>query len=318
MPETRAPHFWGVAPINIAIIKYMGKSDEPTNTAGNLSLSYTSPRFLTRVVLSPSPQAKDILDCRNETGEPFQLSHEGEHKVLKFVSWLKEKMHIEGHVNINSRNEFPLGCGLASSASSFAAITQAMARLAYHQHEEVFDWLQLAHWSRQGSGSSCRSFFAPWALWRGDRMGSCDMNWTSLLHHVIVVEGAVKSVSSSEAHRRVVTSPHYSGRASRVLQRYQELLQASNAKDWHACRTVIDEEWRDMHNLFATCDQPFRYVTPATERVLAWLDERWQEEGDGPWVTLDAGANVHLLFRHDCHDMAKRYLNHWQQYHRTI
>jgi len=32
---------------------------------------------------------------------------------------------------------------------------------------------------------------------------------------------------------------------------------------------------------------------------LMSLRKMWQEKGDGPLVTMDAGPNIHLLFRRD-------------------
>lgn len=48
----------------------------------------------------------------------------GQEKFLKFFALLKKEFKLSGFYQIESTNNFPSDCGLASSASSFAALTQ--------------------------------------------------------------------------------------------------------------------------------------------------------------------------------------------------
>ncbi len=41
-------------------------------------------------------------------------------------------------------------------------------------------------------------------------------------------------------------------------------------------------------------------------KVLQFYFEHWQKTGDGPLITMDAGANVHLLYRQDQADLAEQ------------
>ena len=41
------------------------------------------------------------------------------------------------------------------------------------------------------------------------------------------------------------------------------------------------------------------YMNASTMKALTTLHKSWSEKGDGPIVTMDAGSNVHLLFRED-------------------
>ncbi len=52
------------------------------------------------------------------------------------------------------------------------------------------------------------------------------------MHQVIVISHAEKEVPSSEAHKRIRTSPHYSTRAQRAEQHLKTLLNALEAKNW--------------------------------------------------------------------------------------
>ena len=48
-------------------------------------------------------------------------------------------------------------------------------------------------------------------------------------------------------------------------------------------------------------------MTDQTNEVLTNLQKLWEREGDGPIVTMDAGPNIHTLYRLDQADMARRF-----------
>ena len=62
-----------------------------------------------------------------------------------------------------------------------------------------------------------------------------------------------------------------------------------------------------MHHLFSTCDQPFSYMTDKSNAALSSVQDLWQRNGDGPIVTMDAGPNIHLLYRMDQGEMAMQF-----------
>ena len=47
-------------------------------------------------------------------------------------------------------------------------------------------------------------------------------------------------------------------------------------------------------------------MQPATLEALAYAKDIWKNEKDGPLVTMDAGANVHFIWRNDQGPMAKQ------------
>ncbi|MCB0367807.1 MAG: diphosphomevalonate decarboxylase, partial [Bdellovibrionales bacterium] len=221
---------------------------------------------------------------------------------------LKDLWGIEGTYCVRSANNFPSDCGLASSASSFAALTLATAELARDKKPELANQLgatQLSQLSRKGSGSSCRSLFSGWALWRGEGAESVEFPMQNLIHQAVIVESGKKEVSSSEAHRRVTTSPHFAGRVERAEARLKDLTAALNKRDWKSGFEICWDEFQDMHQLFETSEPAFAYMTDTSRKVLKHVHEYWQKNQDGPWVTMDAGANVHLLYRENQRQMAE-------------
>ncbi len=283
-------------PSNIALIKYMGKTDSEVNLPTNPSLSYTLNHLKTQVRLS-------LSDLPNDTWEPLnegafvapKLSKFGVDRFLKHFRFLKAQLGLSQNFIIQSGSNFPSDCGLASSASSFAALTMATFNAAKEISGSDLNLKSLAMLSRQGSGSSCRSFFSPWCEWEGERVELVDLSLETLPHNVVIVEAEKKKISSSEAHRRVPSSLLFRGRVERATQRCELLKSALIDKDYSKAFELCWAEFWDMHALFETSSPGFGYMTDKSLKVINLARDYWDSHGEGPIVTMDAGANVHLL-----------------------
>src|SRR5207248_3646935 len=97
-----------------------------------------------------------------------------------------------------------------------------------------------------------------------------------LLHMVVLVDAGRKRVSSSEAHRRVLTSPEFAGRPDRARSRMNALRDALQRCDWKAAYDISSDEYIDMHTLFQTSDPPFCYRTSASEAIVQDCEKLWQ------------------------------------------
>ncbi len=304
------------APSNIALIKYMGKIDSSSNVPTNSSLSYTLENFRTTVTIEKAASQTD--DWQPLVGSEFhkiELSNKGKEKFLSHFVLMKKVLGLDGFYKISSANNFPSDAGLASSASSFAALTRAAYALkkSLDQSFEISDE-KLSTLSRQGSGSSCRSFFSPWAIWDEESVREIKLPIQKLNHHVFIFESGVKKVSSSEAHSRVVQSPLFikdsngRSRIERAEKRMSELLGAFQEHHWTRSYEICWDEFWDMHELFHTSTPAFTYLTEEVKQTLKKMRSRWEKEGCGPIITLDAGANIHTLFRHEDKDLLQSWL----------
>ncbi len=318
-------------PSNIALIKYMGKVEGTGNKPTNASISYTLDHLKTFVELELVTKDPNTLN-RSKSGEiigadvwealdisghtPIQLSEKGLHKFLKHFQFLKEKWQLTHQsFKIKSGNNFPSDCGLASSASSFAALTLTSAELFQKINPQSWgeDLSELSKLSRQGSGSSCRSFYSPWALWKEE--GAEPVKLNQRLHSaVVVLENKKKTVSSSEAHKLVLTSPRFEGRVNRAQLKLKDLLSAIESENWKQSFEIIWDEFWDMHELFHTSKPQFSYLTKESREMLTWIEGMWKKQNHGPWVTLDAGPNIHLLFNHEDLVWAKKYMTEFKNY----
>ncbi len=313
----------GAAPANIALIKYMGKiarsgdglTNVPTNVPTNASLSYTLPHLRTHVELELVPGAMDRWEPL--PGFPvLDLTAKGRERFLKHLAFLKTLFGFDGSFVVRSANDFPGDCGLASSASSFAALTLVGARaMTALTNRSLPSREELAQFSRQGSGSSCRSFFAPWSRWEGDKARAEELPFGDLIHQVIIVADGKKAVSSSEAHRRVTESLLFQGRPERAEVRLRDLVEVLRANDWQSSMEVCWSEFWDMHALFETARPSFGYMQAGSLEVLSFFrNQIWNEYGDGPIVTMDAGANVHALYRRDSVALAQKAQDHFSRH----
>lgn len=288
---------------NIALIKYMGKTDTTVNKPSNASLSYTLENLRTFVKITEEPHssADRWQPLQRADLTEISLSEKGQQRFLKHFAFLKKQWGIEGNFLVQSANNFPSDCGLASSASSFAALTMASAKLFQKMNPQKWgnDLQHLSSLSRQGSGSSCRSLFTPWALWKEDYAEPAALEFKNLHHMVILVESGKKEVSSSDAHKLVTTSPRFEGRIERAHLRLNDLVHALRFNDWGMAVQICWDEFMDMHKLFETSQPAFTYMTDDSRAALEILKSMYDRHQDGPIVTMDAGANIHLLFRND-------------------
>lgn len=299
------------APSNIALIKYMGKVSSTDNRPTNASLSWTLENLRTYVriqkIESADSISKDVWSAYTRSDlQPISLSETGRAKFLNFFELLKKEFKLSGHYQIESANNFPSDCGLASSASSFAALTKC-AHDVYLAESNVNSELkarpytnkELSKLTQKGSGSSCRSFFSPWALWHDSGAEEIQLPIKKLKHMVIMCDESIKSVSSSDAHKLVLTSEHFKGRPERATERLQRLNNALRNQQWSEIYHICWNEFWDMHNLFHTAVPPLMYINGQAMNVLNELNQYWKINNDGPLITMDAGSNIHLLFRED-------------------
>ena len=227
-------------------------------------------------------------------------------RYLAHFRFLKEHFKIQGSFKVRSANNFPENCGLASSASSFAALTKASAvAFCGISKRDLISPEEMGGLSRLGSGSSCRSFLEPWCVWSDETVFKMDFPYKKLIHMVVMSDSERKKISSSQAHKNVQTSLLYENRDERATLRMGLLTQALGNQNWKQAYELCWSEFWDMHALFETSNPSFGYMNEGTLSVLKFAKSFWRQIDDGPLVTMDAGPNVHLLFRPEQLEMAK-------------
>lgn len=283
------------APSNIAIIKYMGKRDHERNIPINKSISWTLNHLRSFVELELTNG-----DTRWEplnSSYPFELSEKGWEKFSRHILEIKKIFNIKENFIIRSANNFPSDCGIASSASSFAALTkvcvEAFSEISKGNKMSIHEQAML---SAKGSGSSCRSFHDGLVAWTENGIEVKKINDFNFYHQVVITSGAKKEVSSSEAHKRVNSSLLINGRIERAEKRYVDLISSLESKNWQSVFNISWAEFWDMHALFETSCPPFGYMSSQSLEILDLIKNYWKKNSFGPVTTMDAGPNVHLLW----------------------
>lgn len=284
----------------------MGKKDVEKNIPTNASLSWTLNHLTTTAQLTMNTDGVDRWEPL-PSDYPFQMSATGREKFLNHFLRIKDSFGVTDGFTIASGNNFPADCGIASSASSFAALTEVSCRAFAELSGKSVDVKTKANLSARGSGSSCRSFFNGLVQWSDDGVALMESELGSLSHMVVIVGGGSKKVSSSEAHKRVASSRLFQGRVQRCEARLQDVINFTKPLDWPRLFETVWAEFWDMHALFETSTPSFGYFSPGTIEVLNGVSEFWAKHGDGPVVTMDAGPNIHLLWREDQNDLSLQY-----------
>lgn len=336
--------FSALAPSNIALVKYMGKKEGSRNLPENSSLSLTlnSLATLTEIsFLTGSTSGEDRWfsespkSIRLEDYDRFHSPVLGEEEVRRILDHIKRVRQAcrdllpehgisfnpectQASWSLRSGNSFPASSGIASSASSFAAVTLATA-MACSGNRDSFEkaWNMrprfreaLASVSRMGSGSSCRSFDGPWILWEQEHTKALSTQMPELSHFVVLIQEKPKPVPTSEAHLRVKSSPLWQGRVQRAENRVQEISEALHRGDFSRTAKIAWAESWEMHSLFHTAEYPFTYWEPGTLRLLQELS-LWAQSQEGPIVTLDAGPNVHITAKASLAGAWRKRLSLW-------
>jgi diphosphomevalonate decarboxylase len=280
-----------IAHPNIALVKYWGKRDIPLNLPAVSSISLTLSGFHTHTTVTWGAAADRVH--LGDDAAPTKFAS----KVLAFLDRLDAD---RPPVEVHTRNDFPTGAGLASSASGFAAL--ALAASAAKGDE--LDLTKLSVLARQGSGSACRSLWGGFVEWtRGERADGLDSHGIPLagadhwdLAMVVgVVSLGAKAVGSTEGMERSrLTSPLYDTWVRQAEDDVTEAREAIAARDLPRLGRVMEASTFKMHAAMHTADPPLQYWAPGS---VACQHAIWnlRAAGTGAWVTMDAGPQVKVL-----------------------
>ena len=287
------------APSNIALLKYWGARDLSRAIPENQTLSMTLDRCRTITTAEFDPASgEDAVWLVDDAGRMTPPSATFIARVRSHLDRLRAVAGKTGRFRIATRNTFPMGAGIASSASGFAALTLA-ALEALGQEVAPARASELARES--GSGSAARSVFGGYVIWPTDlanpespaRVIAPASHW-DLRDVIVIVDSVEKHVASIDGHRRARSSVHFPARLEALPVRLDALLQAIAARDLGALGPVLEEEAIELHAIAMTSRPPIFYWRPGTLRVLEAV-RALRNEGVGAWFTMDAGPNVHVL-----------------------
>ena len=301
-----------VCPSNIALIKYWGKYEN--QIPANPSISYT---------LS---QCRTITEMEFAEGENFSvklfLSGKEEpkfaEKTAKYLAGIEKYLPwvLRGSFVIKTENTFPHSSGIASSASGFGALAKCLMALdkeisGEKSSEETLQKASLL--ARLGSGSACRSLYNGLVVWGATPVvsGSADEyavpypvseihpifrdfnDWVMLIH-----EGQ-KSVSSTVGHGLMNGNPYAQVRFAEAAKNFFTLQEILKNGDMDGFINLVEHEALTLHAMMMVSDPAFILMQTGTLETIHKVWDFRRETGLPLFFTLDAGANVHLMFPND-------------------
>lgn len=289
------PSATAFASSNIALCKYWGKRNHELNLPITNSVSISLGQYGTQMTVQQADTNHDVLTINQQQIPDDQTAYQRLHQFLNLF-----RPHKDFYYAVDSQSTIPIAAGLASSASAFASIVQALDRL----HQWQCSQTELSILARLGSGSACRSLWAGFVEWHKGTLANgmdshgvpLDDHWDALRIALLVFDQHPKKLSSREAMQRTVeTSPLYAAWSTCVSQHLAEIKSAIQAKDIVQLGQAVEQNALAMHATMLSSHPSIVYTQPAT---LAAMQRVWalREEKQPIYFTQDAGPNLKLLF----------------------
>jgi diphosphomevalonate decarboxylase len=284
-----------IAHPNLALIKYWGKMDEVQLLPMNGSISVTLDSYFTTVTVEFSDAYdKDIATINgNEIPENTMI------RLVKHIDRIRELSGVKLKARGEARLNFPIGAGLASSSSGFAALTLAASTAA----GMTLNKKELSILSRQGSGSSSRSVYGGFVEWlKGSSSEESyaaqikdEKWWPELKDIAIVVSTSARKVDTRGGMKIAKdTSPYYSSWLENVSRDLESMRKAINDKDFTLLGKIAERNSLMMHGTAISSTPPLIYWVPETVLIMQEV-LKMREDGIECYFTLDTGANIHIL-----------------------
>jgi len=298
-------------PSNIALVKYWGKSNPQIPKNASISFTLNNCHTITTIDFVKKEKSDEVA---------FNLFFEGKQKdefkpkISDFFKRVQEYCPyiFEYEMTINSENSFPHSSGIASSASGLSAIAMCLMSLEKELNSDLSEEIinrKASFLARLGSGSASRSIEGPLVVWGNhpEIAGSSDLFGVQFPYKVhpffenyqdviLLVDKGEKQVSSTVGHDLMHEHPYAENRfkqANENLSKMSKILQEGNRKDFI---NLVESEALTLHAMMMTSNPYFILMKPNTLEIINKIWEYRQENNSDICFTLDAGANVHVLF----------------------
>ncbi len=288
-------HVSAFAHINIALIKYWGKSNLIKNIPATPSLSLTLDKFGTKTSLYKSTTKYDKLTINNikQTGESLK-------KVVKFIDIFRNLANTKQYLHIISHNNIPTASGLASSASSFAALTIACNKYFNFNLNK----LELSRIARFGSASAARSIFGHFVSLKGGK----NIKDKKCIGHIVKYPKSLQVsmlIITCTKHRKHIssrlgmnhaakTSPFFTNFLNTNHTLFKKAIKALKNGSFKKLGATMEHSTLNMHATCLTANPGFWYFNTTTINILNKI-KKLRNNGHNCYFTLDAGPHVKIL-----------------------
>jgi diphosphomevalonate decarboxylase len=299
------------APSNIALVKYWGKKEN--QIPANPSVSFTLNNCKTMTTLA-------FAKKQNDGNFSFDLLFEGKPKedfkpkiqkflerVAAYLPYLKDY-----HFTIDTQNTFPHSSGIASSASGMAALAMnfmSLEKALNPTMSEDYFYSKASFLARLGSGSACRSVKGQIVVWgnQANIKGSSDLygveypfaihdNFKNFQDTILLVDKGEKQVSSTVGHDLMHDHPYAERRFAQAHENLDKLIPVFENGNLEEFIAIVESEALTLHGMMMTSMPYFILMKPNTLQIINAIWKFRNETKIPVCFTLDAGANVHVLY----------------------
>ena len=299
------------SPSNIALVKYWGKKDNQIPANPSVSFTLNTCKTITKLAFAKK---------NNDGNFSFDLLFEGKPKedfkpkIQKFLERIEIYLPFlkEFHFTIDTKNTFPHSSGIASSASGMAALAMNFMQIEKTLHPEMTDeffYKKASFLARLGSGSACRSIKGNIVVWGNHKEieGSSDLfgvafpstvhdNFKEYQDTILLVDKGEKQVSSTVGHDLMHHHPFAERRFLQAHENLSSLISIFRTGNLDEFIKIVESEALTLHAMMMTSMPYFILMKPNTLEIINAIWTFRNETKIPVCFTLDAGANVHVLY----------------------
>lgn len=297
------------SPSNIALVKYWGKRDNQIPENPSISFTLSDCKTITEVTYTKKSGDDFSFDVyfegeKNEAFKPkIQIFFE---RVEAYLPFLRDF-----HFKIETSNTFPHSSGIASSASGMSALALCLMSIEEElgaNYKKDFFNRKASFLARLGSGSACRSIEGELVVWgNNDSTESSDLfgvkydgevheNFKDYQDAILLVDKGEKQVSSTVGHKLMYGHPYAKERFAQAHENIGKLKSILASGDLKSFVKVVESEALTLHAMMMTSMPYFILMKPNTLQIINKIWKYRAENESNICFTLDAGANVHVLF----------------------
>ena len=312
------------SPSNIAIIKYWGKKTPQIPLNSSLSLTLSNCNTISSMDFS--------IKAKKDDGINIKFFFEGREKkhfekkiktffelIIPYAPYLKDY-----HITINSQNSFPHSTGIASSASAFSSLALCIVSLEKEilNLDDDFFFRKASFLSRLGSGSACRSINGSVCVWGESShiKGSSNIYavefpysinkvYDDIQNTILIVDKNKKTVSSSQGHDLVNKNKFVKVKNQISNDNMYKVKATLKNGDLLEMGRIAEQEALNLHAMMMTSNPYFILMKPNTLNIIEKIIQFRGEQKNGMFFTMDAGANVHLLYPKDQKEKVRSFIS---------
>ncbi|WP_283636154.1 diphosphomevalonate/mevalonate 3,5-bisphosphate decarboxylase family protein [Aquaticitalea lipolytica] len=308
------------SPSNIALVKYWGKKKDQIPENPSISFTLNECKTITTLTFTKKESNKDFsfevyLDGNKKDDFKPKIQTFFE-RIESYLPFLRDY-----HFKIETKNTFPHSSGIASSASGMSALALCLVELEKQNVYRFFNFQAIENidlnffnqkasfLARLGSGSACRSIEGDLIVWgKTDSIeGSTDLfgvkypykvhqNFKNYQDTILLVDKGEKQVSSTVGHNLMHNHPYAQNRFQQAHNNLEKLKPILESGDLNAFIKLVESEALTLHAMMMTSMPYFILMKPNTLEIINKIWRFRQDSGLHISFTLDAGANVHVLY----------------------